>query len=262
MTDSTTRFSDRVADYVKYRPSYPPEAIDAVVRLAELAHHPLRRRQPQACIADVGAGTGISSRLFAARGFDVIAIEPNAEMRAAAASDGTFRCVSGTAEHTTLADASVDLAIAAQAFHWFRPAEARVELRRVVRAPHRVAILWNERLTDTEFLRAYEAALHAYAIDYANVDHRNIDASKLSAFYRGPIDSLTFPNVQSFDREGFIGRARSSSYVPPPGHAKYDAMMRALDEIFSKHAVTLSEAAGPRVEFRYLTSVHVGKVAP
>src|SRR5258706_16141283 len=129
MSDATARFSDRVADYVKYRPGYPAAAIDAVAS----------RLSPGASIVDIGSGTGISARPFLERGFAVAGVEPNGEMRAAAqaslASFEKFRSVPGTAERTGLPDASVDAAIAAQAFHWFRPPETRAEALRVVRPP-------------------------------------------------------------------------------------------------------------------------------
>ncbi len=235
---STTRFSDRVADYVKYRPGYPDAAIDAILATA----HPKT-------IADIGSGTGISSRAFAKRGIDVVGVEPNAEMRAAA--DG-FRTVDGTAEKTGLPDESVDLAIAAQAFHWFEPNAARAEMRRITKPPHWAVLMWNERLTDTAFLRDYEATLLVHGIDYDQVDHRNVDREKLVGFFRAPFDTIEFPNLQRFDRAGFVGRALSSSYVPQKGHEKYDGMMRALGRVFEEHAVD------GFVDFRYLTFVHVG----
>ncbi|HEX4512376.1 MAG TPA: class I SAM-dependent methyltransferase [Polyangiaceae bacterium] len=240
MTASTSRFSDRVADYVKYRPGYPDAAIDAIIATA----HPKT-------IADIGSGTGISSRPFVKRGVDVVGVEPNAEMRAAA--DG-FRTVDGTAEKTGLPDESVDLAIAAQAFHWFKSDEARAEMKRITKPPHWAVLMWNERLTDTAFLRDYEAALFVHGIDYDKVDHRNVDREKLAAFFRAPFDTIEFPNVQRFDRTGVVGRALSSSYVPQKGHEKYDGMMRALDRVFDAHAVD------GFVDFRYLTFVHVGQL--
>jgi SAM-dependent methyltransferase len=249
--DPTARFSDRVADYVKYRPSYPYEAIDAIAAVVHLA--------PGARIADIGSGTGISSKLFVERGFEVVGVEPNREMRAAAeAALGTgppsrFQSVDGTAEHTGLEDASVALAVAAQAFHWFRPEEAQRELRRVIAAPHWVALMWNERLTDTPFLRDYEAALHEHSIDYAAVNHMNIDRAALARFF-AEFETFTFPNAQRFDRVGLIGRALSSSYVPQRGHPNHDATMAALEEIFAKRQVD------GFIEFRYATSVHVGTV--
>ncbi len=251
MNSSTTRFSDRVADYVKWRPHYPDAAIDAIVRVTRL--------RAGAAIADVGSGTGISARPLLERGYAVFAVEPNAEMRAAAEADlcgfPRFTSVDGTAESTTLADASVELAIAAQAFHWFRSAEARAELRRVVASPHWVALMWNERLVDTPFLEAYEAVLREHAIDYATVDHRNIDKDAIARFFGGPFETLAFDNVQRFDRAGLVGRALSSSYVPQKGHPKHEGMMRALDRIFDERALD------DKVDFRYLTSVHVGRLS-
>ena len=246
--DPATRFSDRVADYAKYRPSYPAEAIDAIVRVTGLS--------AGATVADVGAGTGLSARPFLERGFRVIAVEPNDAMRAAAdAWLGAFpgyASRAGTAERTGLRDASVALAIAAQAFHWFRKDEARVELARVVAPPRWVAVLWNERLVDTPFLRDYEAALHAHAIDYDKVDHRNVDRETIARFFGGDFETLSFPNTQRFDRAGFFGRVLSSSYVPNEGHPKHEAMMAALARIWDERQ---TDGA---VEFRYLTLVHVG----
>ncbi len=243
MTESTARFSDRVDDYVKYRPGYPAEAIDAVVSIAGLA--------AGAAIVDVGSGTGISARALLERGFAVFGVEPNAAMRAAAerelASFDRFTSVDGTAEKMGLPDASAALAIAAQAFHWFRPEETRAELARVVAPPHWTALVWNERLVDTPFLRDYEALLREHSSDYAKVDHRNIDRARIERFFGGAFETRAFPNLQRFDRAGFLGRARSSSYVP-----RTEAMTRALERTFDAHA------AEGRVEFRYLTQVHVG----
>jgi SAM-dependent methyltransferase len=239
--DSKTRFSDRVGDYVKFRPSYPREAIDAILSATKASR-----------VADLGSGTGISAKLFLERGIRVYGVEPNAEMRAAAerelAAFSNFTSVDGSAEKTTLADASVDLAIAAQSFHWFRPEETRVELARILAPPRWVALMWNERLVDTAFLRDYEAALREHSPDYAEVDHRDAgDRAHVGRFFRGPFETHGFPNAQRFDREGFIGRARSSSYVP-----KTETMMAALERVFDAHA-----DAG-HVEFRYLTQVHIG----
>ena len=246
MTDPATRFSDRVADYVKYRPSYPAEAIDAIARACAL--------RDGAAIVDVGSGTGISARLFLERGFRVFGVEPNAAMRAAAEKElagfDAFTSVDGTAEATGLADSSVSLAIAAQAFHWFRPAETRAELARVVAPPSWVALLWNERLVDTPFLREYEAALREHSPDYAKVDHRNVDRATIADFFVAAFETFEFPNAQRFDREGFLGRALSSSYVPRDS----EAMMRALERTFASHA------EDGHVEFRYLTRVHVGRL--
>src|SRR4051794_7813043 len=110
------RFNDRAADYVKFRPTYPAAAID---RILDGLGDPARLT-----VADVGAGTGILSRLLAERNVPVLAIEPAQGMRAAAAPHENVTWLTATAESTGLADASVDLVVCAQSFHWFRATDA------------------------------------------------------------------------------------------------------------------------------------------
>src|SRR4051812_35209407 len=115
MSDTVERFSNRVANYVKYRPGYPPEILEIFRDEMNLTG--------DSVVADIGSGTGISARVFLENGNPVFGVEPNAAMRAAAKeflkSFPQFESVEGTAEATNLPDRSVDLVIAAQAFHWF-----------------------------------------------------------------------------------------------------------------------------------------------
>ena len=73
--DALTRFSDRVEDYVRYRPGYPPAVIQLLRDRCELG--------PDSLIADIGSGPGNLARLFLENGNEVFAVEPNAEMRGA-----------------------------------------------------------------------------------------------------------------------------------------------------------------------------------
>src|SRR5215469_12440697 len=122
---STERFRDRAEAYAAYRPVYPDEAVDAV--LEGLGDPGLLE------IADVGAGTGISSRLFADRGAHVFAIEPNEQMRAEASDHPRIEWLPGDAANTGLPNESVDLVVACQAFHWFATPFVMVEFRRIAR---------------------------------------------------------------------------------------------------------------------------------
>ncbi|HEX7604212.1 MAG TPA: class I SAM-dependent methyltransferase [Polyangiaceae bacterium] len=231
--DTTERFSDRVADYVRYRPSYPEGLVAALE--ARHAWDPAKT-----VLADVGSGTGISSRLFLERGYAVLGVEPNADMRRAAERDlaafPRFVSVDGTAEHTTLAAGSVDAVLAAQAFHWFDPVRARQEFARILRPAGVVVLLWNERRVEGAFLEAYEAVLQELSTDYGAVDHRNAQKHVASLFGEGGYQTLSAPNEQRFDRESFLGRALSSSYVPKQGHPKHEAMRAALERVFDAHA--------------------------
>src|SRR5712691_7831802 len=139
--DAKQRFSNRVADYVRYRPGYPPAVLDLLRTDCGL--------RPDHVVADIGSGTGILSKLFLENGNRVFGVEPNAEMRQAgeeylASYDG-FSSIEGSAESTTLADSSVDFITAAQAFHWFDPQAARREFARILKPGGWVVILWNDR---------------------------------------------------------------------------------------------------------------------
>ncbi len=234
---TTNRFDDRVADYVKFRPSYPDEAIDFVVSALGL--------QAGDVVADVGAGTGIASALLLARGLVVEAVEPNAAMRAAAiAALGTtsgFRAIAGTAEATTLADASVDAIVAAQAFHWFAPEAARAEAQRILRRSERAAhaaLIWNARRENgTAFLEGYEHLLLAHAVDYAEVRHQSVAASDApERFFGRQPKRWSMRHEQRFDWEGLRGRAASSSYVPALGHPRHEAFFAELRRLFVRTA--------------------------
>ncbi|MET0596019.1 MAG: class I SAM-dependent methyltransferase [Polyangiaceae bacterium] len=226
----TGRFTDRTDDYVKYRPSYPSAAIDAIVAGLEgsAAGSAIRA-------ADVGAGTGISARLLAARGLSVLALEPNRAMREAAEPDPRITWRDGTAEATGLDLSSVDLVIAAQAFHWFRAAEALREFARILRPGGRIALLWNRRKNDDPFTAGYRAAILAVGAESA-VERMEFDASVVAGVKLfSPLRRLAFDFEQKLDRAGLMGRARSASYVPKTG-PDADKVAARLDELYTRYA--------------------------
>src|SRR5690349_495524 len=250
--DPTSRFSDRVADYVRYRPDYPPALLDWLQRELGVS--------PAWAVADVGAGTGISSRLFLDAGYRVTAIEPNAAMRAAAVewlgNDPSFRAIDGRADATDLPDASIDLVCVAQAFHWFEPQSTRREFRRILRAGGLAVIFWNSRkLAGTPFLEGYEALLKRYGTDYAMVAERHADDDTMRAWFgEGLRGEAHFPHRQRLDFDGLLGRLLSSSYAPRPDHPDHLPMKRALRELFDQCAVDGT------VSLDYDTRVFAGEV--
>jgi SAM-dependent methyltransferase len=250
--NATSRFSDRVENYIRYRPGYPAEAIAALKDQCGL--------RPQHVIADIASGTGIWTRPLLENGNCVFGVEPNAEMRQAGErlleQFPNFTSVTGTAEATTLGDARVDFVTAAQAAHWFDRAKARREFVRILKPGGWLVLLWNERLIDTTpFLRDYEQLLLTYGTDYKEVRHERTTDAVNEFFDPAPFQQRIYTLRQDFDYAGIEGRLLSSSYAPGPEHPDYPPMMRELRRIYDIHA------DGGRVACDYKTRVYFGRLA-
>lgn len=248
---TASRFDDRVQNYVAYRPGYPAGVIDFLRDELGLT--------TGSVVADVGSGTGILSELLLEAGCTVVGVEPNDAMRAAAESRlksfAGFRSVKGTAEATTLEDASVGLVTAAQAFHWFDADGARAEFRRILKPSGWVVLVWNMRRTEaTPFLRDYEKLLREFGTDYAQVNCEQVSEGRIAEFFAGGFASKSFDNFQTFNFSGLRGRLLSSSYVPLAGHAKFEPMLAALRRLFDAH-----QRQG-RVRVEYDAKVYYGRL--
>jgi SAM-dependent methyltransferase len=239
----TGRFTDRAADYVKYRPTYPAAAIDAVLRgMADPA---------RLVAADVGAGTGISARLLADRGVRVIAVEPNAAMRLMASAHQNVEWRDGAAETTGLSTESVDLVLCAQAFHWFRQCEAVREFHRISRPGGRLVLMWNNRDARDAMTRGYIEAIHAVNGEHP-AEQREFDPEVIHDEGRFTLPRLeTFEHWQALDHEGLIGRALSASYVRREGQ-EFEVLKDLLAGLFERHR----DVSG-FVRLRYVTKVYV-----
>ena len=251
MLDPTKRFSNRVENYLKYRPSYPGEIIPLLKTECALTSDSL--------VADIGSGTGFMAELFLKNGNTVYGIEPNAEMRSAGerllAKYPKFLSVNATAEATTLSNHSIDLIVAGQAFHWFDDAQAKLEFKRVVKPKGWVVLVWNGFLVETSALvRGYQELLMEYGTDYKEVN-REIEDCDIAAFFSpNECGQARFPFKQVFDFEGLKGRLLSASYAPEPNDARFDQMINDLREVF------LANEENGRVDFDYETVVYYGQL--
>jgi SAM-dependent methyltransferase len=250
-SNATSRFSDRVENYVRYRPGYPTEVLQMLHQECGLA--------PGHVVADIASGTGIWTRMLLENGNKVFGIEPNPEMRQAGerllARFPKFASVGGTAEDTTLPMESVNFVTAAQAAHWFDRERARREFVRILKPGGSLVLLWNERLTDsTAFLEEYEQLLVTFGTDYEEVRHERTTAAVNNFFDPAPFQERVFPMRQEFDYAGLEGRLLSSSYAPGPEHPNHAPMLRELTRIFE------AQALAGRVTFDYKTRVYFGRL--
>jgi SAM-dependent methyltransferase len=251
MSDTVERFSNRVENYVKYRPGYPPE----VLRFfrAEL------NLQKDSVVADIGSGTGISARIFLENGNAVYGVEPNRVMRGAAEEFlkdfPNFTSVDGTSENTTLAGESIDFVTAAQAFHWFDPPKTRAEFKRILKPDGYAVLIWNERRLDAdEFHRDYENFLVRFGTDYEKVRHDNIPHERLADFFQTEFGAVKFQNKQILDFGGLRGRMLSSSYMPNERDARFPEIEEKLFRLFTKHAES------GRISLQYDTNLFYGRL--
>lgn len=252
--DTTVRFTDRVENYVKARPSYPAEVIGLLERKCGLTR--------SSSVVDVGCGTGLLAKLFCDYGCRITGVEPNPAMREAGreflSSCPNFEMVEGTAETIPLAGTSVDFITAGQAFHWFNQKEARHEFMRILKPNGWAVLVWNDReFSGSKFAEDYENLLAKFGTDYAEVHQRG--KATMTAFEQffgnSAFAKETFPNVQQLDHDGFIARILSSSYMPAEGHENHEAMMGEAERVFRENQ------KDGMVEIKYQTRVYYGQMS-
>lgn len=248
----TERFSDRAGLYERFRPGYPADIIPFLEEAIGLSNKTI--------IADVGSGTGLLTELFLRAGNRVYAVEPNDKMRAVAESRfgdlANFSSIKATAEDTTLADRSIGLLTAGQAFHWFELDAARREFQRILQPEGWVALVYNTwNVPDSPIAAEYETLINRYGVDYERVKRQNRLGDETDRFFgeQGPLEK-SFANDQPYDLEALCGRALSSSYAPLPGHINYEPLVDGLRQLFDNYAVD------GRLQFPYITTVYWGKL--
>jgi ubiquinone/menaquinone biosynthesis C-methylase UbiE len=227
----TERFSDRVKDYVKFRPTYPSDLLDYLDNQCGLQSK---------TVADIGSGTGIFTKLLLDRGAIVEGVEPNQKMREAAekefGNESLFHSRNGTAEATTLPNSSVDLITCAQAFHWFEPEKTRKEFDRILKPQGKIALIWNDVDQNHPVGAAYEKFKIAFS-DPSLKKVRAIEAEldiTIPKFFNNHEEKI-FSNFQDLNEEGLLGRYFSSSYAPPERAPNKPKAAAKLRQLFAQH---------------------------
>jgi ubiquinone/menaquinone biosynthesis C-methylase UbiE len=226
----TKRFSTKAEKYVEYRPDYPSELIQYFNNTINLKGK---------CIADVGAGTGILTKLLLDNGNMVFAIEPNDNMRVNGMKflhdykGVTF--VASNAERIQLRDECADVVMVAQAFHWFDASKAAKEFSRILKKDGYTILLWNELNNDEDgFNKEYQKLFNLYSEEYRTIKHE-IELEVIeNAFWPNKLEQIIFDNRQVLERSQFIGRLLSSSFSPNEADATYLNFLNDADLIFKK----------------------------
>ncbi|MBL8821161.1 MAG: class I SAM-dependent methyltransferase [Planctomycetia bacterium] len=251
-TDATTRFSTKAEVYARARPRYP----DSVVTFLQ-QHHVI---QPGSIIADIGSGTGLSALPFLHAGYSVIGIEPNDPMHAEGdtflKTYTNFQSVKGTATATTLPAQSVNVAMAAQAFHWFDLDATRTEMQRILKPPGWFVAMWNHRNHNASPLhQGYEAILRKYCPEYHKLAELYRSPERSAHFFINGYHDATLPNPQQLNWEYFDARIQSASYIPKPTDANYAPFMNEMKQLFDANAID------GKVQFDLEVWIHWGRIA-
>ncbi|WP_077617528.1 class I SAM-dependent methyltransferase [Bacillus sinesaloumensis] len=231
---SADKFTDKAEIYAKYRPSYPLEYIEYLISESGLNEDSL--------IADIGSGTGILSRHLLERGFAVIGVEPNDDMRTVAeqtVKPGTrFISLNATAENTTLKDNSIDLVTVAQAFHWFNMEQFRLECQRILKQEAKVALVWNSREASSDINKESAEVCRKYCPNFkgfsGGMEETPIPFHQF--FKDGKYETTYFGNDIHLHLDGFLGRYLSASYSPKENDKEYNSFITALTNLFDKYS--------------------------
>ncbi|KAB8126288.1 class I SAM-dependent methyltransferase [Gracilibacillus oryzae] len=249
---SADKFTDKAEVYAKYRPSYPHEWIEYLVSETGINKNDI--------IADIGSGTGILSRVLLERGFTVIGVEPNDDMRTIADQtlkpDPRFISVKATAENTTLKDNSLDLITVAQAFHWFDMEQFRMECKRILKQDAKVALVWNSRDRSADINKQSAEVCQKYCLNFKGFSGGMEETPiAFEQFYKdGKYDFKYFRNDLPFDLDGFLGRYLPASYAPKKTDKEYKPFITALTELFEKYS------SNGKIVMPNITRSYLGKV--
>lgn len=222
--------------YAKYRPQYSKEYITFLRETLRLSRDSI--------VADVGAGTGIHTKIIAEITDKIFAVEPDEEMlqecQVQLENKHKVKMVQRTAEDTGLPNASVDYITVAQAFHLFNREKSLNEFKRVLRPSGILVLLWNSKEHDNKLFYDNEAVIKKYCPCYCREVHAR-------SFYEDSFKDCFTPISYTFtrfhqdsteflDKQTFIMRTLSASYAITATDKNYDAMIEELGMVFERHA--------------------------
>jgi SAM-dependent methyltransferase len=232
--DNAEKFSGKAEIYGRYRPDYPMDIIyylSGFIKAADV-------------VADIGAGTGIFTKMLCHLGCNIIAVEPNTEMLLQTSENlrnyDNLTLVKSSAEDTMLAAKSVDLVTAAQAFHWFDAEKFREECIRILKDGGKAMLLWNTADYSTDIIKERNAIAAKYCRDFGAGEKSSTplkgNSDDIKLFFGGDYETFLLRNDRLLDREAFIGWELSRSYAPQESDKNYKPYTAALGKFFEEYA--------------------------
>jgi SAM-dependent methyltransferase/predicted nucleotidyltransferase len=230
-------FAGKADAYRRHRTDYPAPVVAAAL-------HAVAARTADV-VADLGSGTGLLTRWLVERGHTVFAIEPEASMRRVAEEalreqhGDRFVSIAGTAERTTLPDASVHLVTAGNAFHYFDPALSRREVDRILRPGGSVLLVWHDLASaPNAFMRGYSAFLETSAPPALRTFHDNARSTESIGAFFGKLplhDEDAGDHTFPLTWEALLGRFLSTSLAPSAVDPRRPQILAKLRDLFEHH---------------------------
>lgn len=249
--DSTKFYFGKQEDYSKYRPSYPKDLFEFLVK-----NYDLKSKD----IVELGAGTGKFAKIASLYSNKIYYVEPNADM----INKGKEYCndcnniifVNNSAENTKLNNNIADIIFAVQSFHWFDKTTVKEEVKRILKPNGYFAIVWNDwEDENNEFSRKYFKYISEWntKLTGRKYQHKNVDDRK-NFFKEGMYDTYTFIHSKQYNLEMLIGLSKSLSYAPKKDEIYYDEFIKGIIEIFNKYQID------DYVRFDFHTEMYIGKI--
>ncbi|KQL41168.1 methyltransferase [Bacillus sp. FJAT-25509] len=235
-----------------FRPSYPNEYINYLLSENHLSEGSV--------IADIGSGTGILTKLLLEKKLNVLAIEPNNDMRGIAEKTlkiyDQYKSINATAENTSLKINSVDLITVAQAFHWFDKEKFRLECKRILKEKSKVSLVWNSKDLLSPLMIELQEICKETCPKFKGFSGGIEDTPDVTNqfFKNGIYETMVYRNDLEMDLEGFLGRNLSSSFSPLRGEKEFEPYRTALTNLFYKYNLK------GKIVYTYITKSYLGYV--